>query len=72
MPVKESWKLSHTFSKANKEEIDNIIYQFLGLELPEEKSEDGIPIFEGMEIIEAASKKGLDECQQMQDKNKGG
>eukprot|EP00957_Ditylum_brightwellii_P029146 2202856-Ditylum_brightwellii.AAC.1 len=60
MSMTESWKLRHTLSIADKEESDNIIYKFLGLEVPMKKSEDNIPIFEGMEIVEATSKRGIE------------
>eukprot|EP00957_Ditylum_brightwellii_P197444 15043275-Ditylum_brightwellii.AAC.1 len=54
---------------AEKEESDNIIYKFLGLELPAEKSEDDIPIDEGMETIEAMSNGGSKDHPYIQDKN---
>eukprot|EP00957_Ditylum_brightwellii_P057271 4340389-Ditylum_brightwellii.AAC.1 len=69
MSMKESWKLRHALSTAEKEESDNIIYKFLGLELPAEKSEDDIPINEGKEIVEATSNGCSEDHSHIQDKN---
>eukprot|EP00957_Ditylum_brightwellii_P020762 1565325-Ditylum_brightwellii.AAC.1 len=69
MSIKESWKLRHALSTAEKKESDNIIYKFLGLELPAEKPEDDIPMYEGMEIVEATSNGGSKDHPHIQDKN---
>eukprot|EP00957_Ditylum_brightwellii_P055485 4204567-Ditylum_brightwellii.AAC.1 len=67
--MKESWKVRHALAMAEKEESDNIIYKFLDLELPAEKSKDDIPINEGMEIVKATSNKGFEDHPHIQDKD---
>eukprot|EP00957_Ditylum_brightwellii_P119392 9108207-Ditylum_brightwellii.AAC.1 len=69
MSMKESWKLRHVLSTAEKKESDNIIYKFLGLELPAETSEDDIPINEGMETVEVTSNGDSKDHPHIQDKN---
>eukprot|EP00957_Ditylum_brightwellii_P099232 7558087-Ditylum_brightwellii.AAC.1 len=69
MSMTESWKLRHALSTAGKEESDNIIYKLLSLELPTEKSEDDIPIDEGIETVEATPNRGSKDHPHIQDKN---